>query len=366
MRPNRSNYEIWFANWLDGNLNEAQVEELKVFLKQNPDLEEELNGLALINLKPPELMFSGKEDLKKSFENLTESQFEQLCIANLENDLKPGQKAELNEIIDHDEKKRKKFEVIQKLKLYPLTGSFKRKSSVKKITAGQRILRLSAIGLSVAATIAVLVVASLLLPVTRKPDTLHIVQNILPDTLLIEKRSSIFITEAKAYPDRRIIRSGIKKTNRESPTGELNMSIAEQVNIEIYDSTSVIQRHEALGMLKVTIPENIMLAYRPSVDVLRTFDPGYIPPLIDNYRSNVDRFLARIFHEKIMKDTISVNRPVEKFDIAVAGITGLNKLFGWEMALKKTSDENGVTRSYNFTSKILKFNAPVKKTDNRL
>jgi hypothetical protein len=108
-----------------------------------------------------------------------------------------------------------------------------------------------------------------------------------------------------------------------------------------------------------------MTVYRPYNNVLQTYNHGFIPPLIDD-RSNVQRFLARFFHEKIMKDKNSGNRPVESFEIAVAGITGLNKLFGWDMALHKNTDDNGEIRSYNFTSKLLKFNAPVKKTINQL
>ena len=142
MRPDRSNYEIWFTDWLDGNLNEEQVEEFRMFLKENPDLREELNGLAIVSLEPHDLIFNGKKNLKKSPESLSASQFENLCIANLENDLTPSQKAELNEIIDHDENKRKEFERIQTLKLRPVAGDFKRKQSVKKLTSGQKIFRL--------------------------------------------------------------------------------------------------------------------------------------------------------------------------------------------------------------------------------
>ena len=49
-----------------------------------------------------------------------------------------------------------------------------------------------------------------------------------------------------------------------------------------------------------------------------------------------------------------------------AGVTGLNKLFGWQMALDKKNDENGQPKSVYFSSKILKFNAPVKKREPQL
>ena len=103
------------------------------------------------------------------------------------------------------------------------------------------------------------------------------------------------------------------------------------------------------------------MAYSPESGSIRIYDPAYIPPLIE-YRSNVQLFLARLFHEKIMKDTNSGTRPVESYEIAQAGIKGLNKLFGWEIALQKNTDENGDIRSYNFSSRLLKFNAPVKKS----
>jgi len=110
-----------------------------------------------------------------------------------------------------------------------------------------------------------------------------------------------------------------------------------------------------------------MLAYqKPSPQSLIDFNPGYLPPLVGDNRSNVDRFLARIFHEKIMKDTIMPVRPVERYDLAHAGINGLNKLLGWEMALGKNLDGNGEVRSYYFSSKLLKFKAPAKKQDDTL
>jgi len=87
--------------------------------------------------------------------------------------------------------------------------------------------------------------------------------------------------------------------------------------------------------------------------------------LIDE-RSKAGQFIAKFFHEKIMKDTTAVNRPVESYEIAVAGITGLNKLLGWEMSLQKNADENGDVKSYYFSSRLLKFKSPVKKSTNNL
>ena len=86
MKPERSNYEIWLIDWFDGNLNSMQIEQLQLFLKENPDIREELEALNLIKLNPGEKSFSLKEKVKKSLEELTPEQFEYLAIARIENE----------------------------------------------------------------------------------------------------------------------------------------------------------------------------------------------------------------------------------------------------------------------------------------
>lgn len=360
MKPNRSNYEIWFTDFLDGNLSEIQVEELKVFLQENPGLNEELNGLIMVTLNPPDFTFSGKNMLGKSPENLSEEQFEYLCIANLENDLTPGQKSEMNEIISRDEMKRKSFERIQKLKLNPFPASFAAKSSVKKLTTGQKIFRLSVIGLSAAATIAIIVSIFQFTSKNTKQESTRTSQIITPDTTFIEYGQTAAVKKPQTNTVRKSGGPAIRKSITEVPVSKVNMTLTEQVNQEGPDSLPVFHRPEALNPFTVEIPEDFIAVNNPDAGSIRIYDPDYIPPLIE-YRSNVQLFFAKLFHEKIMKDNNSGTRPVESFEIAQAGIKGLNKLFGWEIALHKNTDENGDIRSYNFSSRLLKFNAPVKK-----
>jgi len=41
MQIDRSNYEIWLIDWLDGKLDDPEVEQLQRFLGDNPDIKEE-------------------------------------------------------------------------------------------------------------------------------------------------------------------------------------------------------------------------------------------------------------------------------------------------------------------------------------
>ena len=62
----RSNYEIWLIDWLDGNLDEARTKQLLAFLDENPDLKEEADSLKLSRIFPDNIKPVKKENLKKS------------------------------------------------------------------------------------------------------------------------------------------------------------------------------------------------------------------------------------------------------------------------------------------------------------
>lgn len=67
MTINRNNYEIYIIDYLDGNLSPAQVDELLLFLNQNPDIKEEVDGLenTLPEAAEEPAVFTGKAALKQ-------------------------------------------------------------------------------------------------------------------------------------------------------------------------------------------------------------------------------------------------------------------------------------------------------------
>lgn len=370
MKPDRSNYELWFTDWLDGKLNHNQIEELKLFLNTNPDLLEEMKGLDTIILDPPVSEFPDKNSLKRAPQDISVSQFDNLCIGSLENDLNPEQQAELNYIIDRDPSKKRHFELMQKLKLKPAELTFKYKSNVKRLTVGQQILRLTVISFSAAAGAALLITAYLILQKYVINDKIkYIGQFNSGDTILIETLPAIKMKEASVIYDLTRGTSIDQKPKEESLTFRFNVQ-QENLNLPYAksesDSLPIINRELPLTNLVIKMPENILNPNLFSSDNLVAFNQNNIVRFEPDSRSNVDIFLANLFHKTIMGDTVLTYRPVNSFDLAVAGITGLNKLMGWEMELRKTIDRNGEIKSYYFTSRLLKFNAPVKKTINEL
>ena len=363
MKIDRSNYEILFTDWLDGNLNDLQVEQLKVFLGENPDLKEEFDELTSIILKPPVKSFKHKDNLKKSTADLSGSQFEYLCVAYLENDLSAEQEPELKEIIDQDPEKKRTFELIQKTKLASSGVSYKHKNQLLKRTPAQEIIRLSVIGLSAAATIALLIMTYLLIPRNLSDKTNNTAQNIGIDSSLL--KSSI-----DKVPDKIIIdnKPALTKQKRKNMVAEVQKKMLVQPQSDspvLMNNDSLLSSNvnREIGFTKIPVYTEIDLKIVSVNNTLIASNSSFTISPYDDERSKLSRFIAKAFREKILKENTSQDSPLKGYEIAEAGVTGLNKLLGWEMALEKSNDENGELRSVYFSSKILKFNTPVKKSE---
>lgn len=363
MKIDRTNYEIWFIDWLDGKLDDQQIEQLKVFLEENPDLREEIEGLSSVSLNPPTKLFNNKNLLKKTPEELSSSQFEYYCVAYFENDLSADQKNELLEIILHDQEKKRTFDLISKSRLTPPAINYKNKKDLFKRTPLQKVVRLSVIGLSAAATISMLIIAWFMIPqnITDKLNK-SASNTLVSDSSLIRQPVEIIVPEkiiAESIPTSVIKIDKIKELSQiamDLPL--LNDSVlfkrtGTEVQITKISARTEIRLISASGSKELIMcnPVNSAL-YNNEVEV--HFEDG---------RSNVSRFLARFFREKILNEDASADSPLKAYEIASAGVTGLNKLLGWDMTLDKNNDENGEVKSIYFSSKILKFNAPVKKTE---
>jgi hypothetical protein len=361
MPIDRSNYEIWLIDYLDGKLSDLQVEHLKLFLTDNPDLREEFDELNTFSLNPLTQSYPHKDYLKKSTADLAGSQFEYLCVAFLENDLPADQQNELKESLDRYPEKKRTFELIQKMRLNPAGISYRYKNQLMKRTAKQNIIKLSVIGLSAAAVISLIIITYLILPRTLPNEINNTVQNFVNDSSHLQSAVKIvserIITDKKpdlTKQNREYINAGVQ--NYDSVISQPDL-IAASAN-----DSSLGNRHiPEIQLNKIPVYAEIKLnseIIRNTV-VASNFD-FIIPPYYDE-RSKLSKFIAKTFREKILKENTSEDGPLKAYEIAEAGVTGLNRLLGWEMALEMKNDENGELRSVYFSSKILKFNAPVKK-----
>lgn len=93
---NIHNYEAFYLDYLEGNLNVDDTTQLLLFLENHPELKSELEGTELIELKAkPELKFN-KETLKQ---HIHEDNLEEYIIASIENELDEEDALELDEYL---------------------------------------------------------------------------------------------------------------------------------------------------------------------------------------------------------------------------------------------------------------------------
>ena len=108
MKISKNNYESFFIDYLDGNLSDSQIREIEAFLMNHDDLREEFEGLEKILLKPDNIKYGFKENLRQPDlgDSVNESNFEFYCIAEMEGDLSEKQLEELSDyLLNNPDKK---------------------------------------------------------------------------------------------------------------------------------------------------------------------------------------------------------------------------------------------------------------------
>jgi hypothetical protein len=140
MNINRSNYEVYFLDYLDGNLPDDQINDFLDFLSNNPDLRDELEAVSSLTIQPGIQEFQNKEALLKN-ELTGSSPFDYRAVAFMENDLpEEDQMAFLNELTCNPEKQ-KQFDWFIKTRLHPENAIvFPDKASLRKKPARKIIL----------------------------------------------------------------------------------------------------------------------------------------------------------------------------------------------------------------------------------
>jgi len=359
MHPDRSNYEVWLSDWLEGKLTGLQSDQFRSFLDQNPDLKEEAEFLSISHLVPGNSTYPGKNRLKKTAAEFPASQVEYLSVAYLENDLTPGQFDDLKQNIYHNRESGELFNSVQKIKLIPLPGEYRYKNQLKKLSTGAKILRVSLIGLSAAATIALIILSYIQVPEIQldKNDISDLVTDPSYEPFIVN--AQVFRAPAEEFPEPE---TGINPD--ESTVSKTVLSGTDDPAVLAVAADSSVKPGTAMHGFRVDTFPDFSFGLKPEISeyslAASTIEIKKI--LYEDERNKLSKFIARTFRDKILKEETGSDAPVKPYEIAAAGIEGLNRLFGWDMALVRVNDEAGDLKSIYFSSRILKFNAPVRKT----
>lgn len=125
MNINRENYEMFFLDYFEGAISEEAKVLLFAFLDQNPDLKEEFYGFENISLTDTSenITYDFKESLKKqdltSRSIITQANYHEFFIADIEGDLKPSQKKQLDLFISNNTELFAEYQLYKSIKLIP-------------------------------------------------------------------------------------------------------------------------------------------------------------------------------------------------------------------------------------------------------
>jgi hypothetical protein len=362
MKPDRANYEIWLIDYLDGTLCKAKVDLLISFLGENPDIREEFEEMSQYSVKPVNSSFLLKDHLKKSVFDITESQFELLCVAACENDLTARQLDELESILANKPEKRKIFEQIKSIRLVPPAHKYSEKADLHKQTKYQKIIRLSVIGMSAAASIAIMI-SLFNLPVSKTAEQTSVTVVSPAEDSEKLKKDTDNITPGNSYSENKAIpdpKPQNLKLSIEKTISDEKKAVSDKFSSGDYATLSnKVQRPD---ISKIDFKKDVTLREREITCTLIAINTEDSSVQLSSEKSGLNKFIAKTFRERIFKTPNPEKGSLKAYEIADAGINGLNKIFGWEMSLKKNKDEKGELKSVRFNSKFLKFNAPVKKT----
>jgi hypothetical protein len=363
MQIDRSNYEVWLIDWLDGNLNDIECEQLQHFLTANPDLKNEFDELNIFRLKPSDQHYPDKRNLKRTISNLSIQQLDYLSVAYLENDLTTAQKDEFKSSIETDPEKKRSFELIQKTKLEPVSISYKNRKRLFRRTPVQKLFRLSLIGLSAAAIILLVIMTNISRPRALQVDTEKITRATGADSTKRKSAGDILAVSVTAESKR--VKSVNRHKNPVIVAQKTISAMSDTSNKQLIQNDSLVRYADPVAALpgKIFITEKINLNTGIVPGTLVALNSAVSIQDEEDDRSKLRKFIAKTFREKILKEKTAKDSPLKVYEIAEAGVSGLNKLLGWQMALDEKRDGNGVLKSVYFSSRMLKFNAPVKNSE---
>lgn len=357
----RSNYEIWFIDFIDGKLNAEDEKTLFRFMDEHPDLKEELDSLVNTALRAPEISFGRKDSLYRKPEEITTSQFDYLCAAHVENDLTPEQEAELEKIIESDKSKSEILGLFRKTKLVAPALSYPAKKSLYRSSAAGQIIRLSLIALSAAAIVALILFNRYIFnpgagSYTGAVASRYGHSEASSAMLIIRQAEKIFVPgELVKKQQKSPATNSHKEVEETQNETSLNLTAAADPQVQPERIPPYyIDRKELPAYTGIAEPVVFTSLLSPvAADTVNTgFDD----------RPRLSRFIARTFRETFLNEKKASDMPLKGYEIAEAGVTGLNKLLGWDMTLDKTTDEKGEVKSVYFNSRMIHFNAPVKKS----
>jgi hypothetical protein len=349
MMITRDNYESFFLDYLEGNLEENRIDQFLDFLEDNPDLKEELHLFENVRLPEDQIVFTGKAQLYKSSAE-AKSALETKTIAYLEGDLKNEERELFETYLTGHPELRKEYELLSKTKLHPDTRIiYSGKHKLYKKSGAVVFMNWA----SRAAAVLVLLWG---INTVIQHEKQTVTDNSIPEVAVVSPKSTTPQVK-KTEPEKKTLETDtpekLKTTKDTKP--EKTKSLREQNKGRLEETRPSDSKHTErdLTALAQISPLSVQLDQLPLEANLAVMKPRMEEKIIDQRNSlTIEEYLAFRAKKVGNEGLLSAQR------IARVGLSLASELSGERIGY---SVKDGKISSVDFESKLLAFSIPLEK-----
>ncbi len=346
MMITRDNYEPFFLDYLEGNLDENMIDQFLDFLELNPDLKEELHLFENIQLPEEQVVFAGKQHLYKSAHD-EKAAFERKAVAFIEGDLKDEERESFETYIAGRPELQKEIGLFAKTRLVADTGiKFQNKQKLYRKSGTVVFMNWAAR----AAAVIVLVwgISSLFQTGNQQvgPGVVQEIASLKPKTtesanIQIEPKENI---QENTSVEKPVVLADNKPTVRQKKTTRKQEQNPEPgTDYPERDITEMNEIKPIYAMLEAETDEN-RLAVSRSINIEKINDPRNI--------MSVEEFLASRAKKVTNEGFLSAQR------ILQTGLNVASEISGDRIGY---SVKEGKVSSLEFESRLMAFSIPLQK-----
>jgi len=344
MEINKNNYEAYFLDYWENNLQPEMVAELMIFLEGNPDLKGEFNEFENIVLVPDEsIKFQPNKELKKKeVEPVGEIQsdnYEHYMVGDLEGDLTKKEAANFKYFLNINPHLKLEYNLLKLTFLNPDEKIvYVNKDTLKK--SGLFVLYKTQVlyGLSIAASLIILLGfyfgISWQNNINRYAEEISKMGIIQPDIYNMDNTKVIYRT---VYNSKEVI----DKTNESAPEITSGLRSIKIVKISSKNTSNIILRSDKdfqERYISTRVAEN---SIQDEIPVYANSEN--LPIVRHKDKSFIGRFVSSLAGKVVN------TKNQEKKSFYEFTIDGYNFLADKEVEVQKRFDENGNVIAYNLS-----------------
>ncbi|MCG6190724.1 hypothetical protein [Maribellus maritimus] len=359
MKINKNNYESYFVDYLEGNLNEKLVDDFIEFLQQNPELKEELSLFDSVSVVPEKIEFAQKKKLYKEKYD-AENAFNQAAIERLEGEISEKEKKNFEKYLSKRPEKKKEEVLFRYTKLQPDESLvFNKKQKLYHYSAGKTVLLWSA---RIAAVLALAFMVYLL--------TDQKANNLIPDSQVasLEKNN----TKKDADPVTK------ETKNIETPVEQDKTKEKEQkVKKEIKTTDPVVKKPAPKAKETKSLRETTK-GRMGGEDLALHRIPLEVPSEMSRITASVKTTISDVplatmklnsietpaYEERLLADVVKEKTGIDKLSLNKIKKAGLNLVSNiTKDNLSYETNKNGKITEINYDSRLLAFSIPTHDED---